>query len=347
MGSVSTESIEKLDRLLLNRLQQSFPLIAEPFRRIGEELGIKTEEVIERIDNLKRRRILRQISAIFNTGALGYQTSLIAVAVPENFIDRAVQIINAYPGVSHNYLRPSADFNIWFTIAVPPGQNMETIVKGLVDQAGGFPFIILPAIRKYKLAMVLDMVDEGEGETTSGSTLTYSIANGSAQPATLSSMHIRIIRCVQEDLPVIERPFRLLSEKLGIKEADLIEILNQWLKRGIIRRFAAILNHREAGFMANGMVVWFCPEDRIDIAGRRLASFTEVSHCYHRPSHPRWPYNLYAMIHGRTVEKCHQIARILADAIDNHDYRVLFSEKEFKKIRLKLFWDYEETGEKI
>lgn len=347
MESNRKESVEKLDRLLLNRLQRSFPIVSEPFAVIGESLGIKPEDVIRRIEGLKRRRILRQISAIFNTGALGYQTALVAVAVPDHLIEKSAQAINAYAGVSHNYLRPGNDFNLWFTIAVPPGQDMEIVVKKLVDDAGGFPFIILPAIKKYKLAMVLDMVDESENEATPVTMINPLFRNTSSQPILLSSEHIRIIRCAQEDLPTVERPFQLVSQRLGIDEHKLIDTLNEWLNAGIIRRFAAILNHREAGFMANGMVVWSCPEDRVDFAGIRLAAFPEVSHCYQRPSHPQWPYNLYAMIHGKTIEKCQQTAKLLADAIDIHDYKVLFSVREFKKIRLKLFWDYIEVGEEV
>ena len=86
------------------------------------------------------------------------------------------------------------------------------------------------------------------------------------------------------------------------------------MRQGTIRRFAAILNHREVGFRANGMVVWNCPRDRIDEIGAILASYPEVSHCYNRPAYPDWPYNLYAMVHGRSPEECESIAQRLADA---------------------------------
>jgi DNA-binding Lrp family transcriptional regulator len=106
-----------------------------------------------------------------------------------------------------------------------------------------------------------------------------------------------------------------------------------------MRRFAAVLNHRQVGFHANGMVVWDCPVEQMDALGKTLASHAEVSHCYHRPAHPGWPYNLYAMIHGRSVEECRAVAEKLAASIGLPDFRILFSTREFKKIRLKLFWD--------
>jgi DNA-binding Lrp family transcriptional regulator len=110
------------------------------------------------------------------------------------------------------------------------------------------------------------------------------------------------------------------------------------MSNGFIRRFAAVLNHRQVGFSANGMVVWNCPEERLDVSGAILSSHAEVSHCYCRPSYPAWPYNLYAMVHARSEEECRGIAEKLGNSIGLGDYRILFSTKEFKKIRLKLFW---------
>jgi siroheme decarboxylase len=126
---------------------------------------------------------------------------------------------------------------------------------------------------------------------------------------------------------------------VGLTEAGILDLIARWLDLGFMRRFAAVLNHREVGFSANGLVVWNCPEERIDDYGLILASHPEVSHCYHRPGFAVWPYNLYAMIHAKSVEDCRKTAAKLASGIELDDYQILFSTKEFKKIRLKLFWD--------
>jgi DNA-binding Lrp family transcriptional regulator len=123
-----------------------------------------------------------------------------------------------------------------------------------------------------------------------------------------------------------------------MRESELLAIVSGWMRQGAIRRFAAILNHREVGFRANGLVVWNCSRDRIDGIGAILASYSEVSHCYSRPAYPDWPYNLYAMVHGRTREECESTAKRLAEATGLYDFRILFSTEEYKKIRLKLFW---------
>jgi DNA-binding Lrp family transcriptional regulator len=301
-------------------------------------LDIDGNAARDRIAALKQQRLVRQISAIFNTGALGYRSSLVAMAVPESDLDRAAAVVNRYPGVSHNYLRPGT-YSMWYTIAVPPGTTVEATVRELSEAAGGWPTLILPALRKYKLAVVLDVLEESEAEGEMGEEKSDIPLMESTAPFQPTAENIRIVRCIQEDLPLAERPFMVWAQSLGMTETELLGLISEWLERGFMRRFAAVLNHRQAGFNANGMVVWSCPEDQIDEKGRILATYPEVSHCYHRPAYAAWPYNLYAMVHGRTMEECRKIAEKLGDAILLRDYQILFSTREFKKIRLKLFWD--------
>jgi siroheme decarboxylase len=328
--------LEATNRVLLDRTQRSFPIVSKPYQALSVGLGIDEEEVRQRLGMLKQQNLLRQISAIFNTGALGYRSSLVAMAVSESDLDRAVEAVNGYPGVSHNYLRPGA-FNIWFTIAVPPGQSLDETVHRLSDIGGGWPTLILPALRKYKLAVVLDLLEEAEADAGDERGDLPLMEESASFEAT--DQNIRIVRCIQEDLPLVEKPFAEWAARVEMTEKGLLELIAQWLEHGFIRRFAAVLNHREVGFSANGMVVWNAPIERIDEYGQILASHSEVSHCYHRPEYTVWPYNLYAMVHGRGVEDCKNIAEKLGKAIHMGEYRILFSTKEFKKIRLKLFWD--------
>jgi DNA-binding Lrp family transcriptional regulator len=319
----------------LDRVQRSFPIVSEPFRILSEGLEISEREVRERIGLLKESGAIRQISAIFNTGALGYRSSLVAMAVPQEALEIAVEVINAYPGVSHNYLRPGS-FNMWFTIAVPPGQSPEAAVSELSAKAGGSPALILPAVKKYKLAVVLDVLEDGDWDSQDEKAeLPPTESDTNFRP---TSENVRIVKCIQEDLPLVPKPFELWADSLGMKEPELLRVVSDWTRNGTIRRFAAVLNHRQVGFSANGMVVWNCPEDQIDRIGSILASCPEVSHCYSRPAYPEWPYNLYAMIHGRSEQECEAVAGRLAAEAGLPNFRILFSTKEFKKKRLKLFW---------
>ncbi len=305
-------------------------------------MEISEEEVRERIGILKQSKLIRQISAIFNTGALGYRSSLVAMSVPQDALERAAQTVNAYQGVSHNYLRPG-NFNMWFTIAVPPGQCLDTVVAELSTKAAyasgataALPALVLPAVKKYKLAVVLDLLEDGDWDhTEEKSELPPLVSDTSFRP---TPANIRIVKCIQEDLPLVQRPFCVWADALKMQESELLATISDWMRHGTIRRFAAVLNHRRVGFRANGMVVWNCPQDRIDRIGEILASFSEVSHCYSRPAYPEWPYNLYAMVHGRSPEECESIAHRIEDATGLDNFRILFSTREYKKIRLKLFW---------
>ena len=147
----------------------------------------------------------------------------------------------------------------------------------------------------------------------------------------------KIISQIQKDLPVHPQPFALMAEKIGISEEVFIERVKSLKQSGIIRRFGATLRHQEAGFKANAMIAWNAPEETIREMGKTLASFREVSHCYHRAPKGDWPYNLYTMVHGGSRNECREIAERLSSATGLTEYAVLFSEKEFKKTSMEYF----------
>ena len=117
---------------------------------------------------------------------------------------------------------------------------------------------------------------------------------------------------------------------------------------GRLRRFSAVLRHREMGFSANGMGVWAAPGDEAAIlaAGEKMAAYRAVTHCYRRPSYPDWPYNLFTMIHARTREECNAVVEEIAKETGIADHGVLYSTKEYKKTRVQYFTDAEAQWEK-
>jgi siroheme decarboxylase len=145
------------------------------------------------------------------------------------------------------------------------------------------------------------------------------------------------IRELQKDLQVVPEPFKELADNLGIATAELFAKAKEYECIGIMRRFAAILRHRDAGFVANGMVVWNVPEDRIDEVGFKLAAFPQVSHCYRRPIYQDWRFNLFSMVHARTLQAAEKMAAEMSETIGIKDYQILFSLREFKKERVKYF----------
>jgi DNA-binding Lrp family transcriptional regulator len=153
----------------------------------------------------------------------------------------------------------------------------------------------------------------------------------------LSERDKEFIRELQKDLKVIPEPFKELADSLGITTSQLFAKAKEYEDLGVMRRFAAILRHRDAGFTANGMVVWKVPVLKIDEVGNKLAAYPQVSHCYRRPIYPDWQFNLFSMIHARTIESAEKIAKQMSESTGIKDYRILFSLREFKKERVKYF----------
>lgn len=143
-----------------------------------------------------------------------------------------------------------------------------------------------------------------------------------------------ILKDMVYDFPVSSRPYNIIAKEIGISEDELLEILNYMKQEGIIRRIAAILYHRKAFYTHNAMVVWQVDEKHIEKIGTIMASFPEVSHCYERDGGGYWNYNLYTMIHGKSLEACKKVVEQISAKTGIKKYKVLFSKREFKKTSL-------------
>lgn len=323
-------NIDDADKKLLNLIQVEFPLTSQPYADLGRRLGIDGNEVVRRIEQLKVREIIRQIGPVIDARSLGYQSVLAAISVDENQMDAAERVISRHPGVSHGYER-NHYFNIWFTLAAPPEADIKTEVQQLTSHIKNNAIVILPAIKVYKIGAFFNMDDNGDtaGENiaTPGKPL--------AEQVRLSQTDRLIVNEIQQDLSLVPTPFMAIAARLNISVDDLLVRCQSLLQRGVIRRFSASINHQRAGFKANGMACWVASADVIDVAGQKLASLPEVSHCYERATSPLWQYNLFAMIHKQTREACREIANKVSLEFGLTDSLLLFSTKEFKKTRIK------------
>jgi DNA-binding Lrp family transcriptional regulator len=339
----SAAPIDDVDRRLLNLMQGSFPLASRPFAAVAQAAELTEDEVMRRVQRLLDDRIIRQVTPIYDTRALGYGSMLVAAKVDPEHPWRAAKVINSHPGVSHNYLR-NHEFNMWFTLAVEGESKLglQGTLDVLQELTGAESIRQLPTLKLFKIRMDLEM----EGDTKSLST------EGEAQePVDLEGVAYdefdrEVIRATQGDMPVVAEPFAPAADRLGIGEDALLEHLAAMKERGILRRVAAILYHRRAGFSANGMGVWKVPEDRIAELGPRMAAFRGISHCYQRPTYEDWPYSVFTMAHGRSKEECDAILDAIADEFDITERATLYSSTEFKKIRLLYFTEDFKTWER-
>jgi DNA-binding Lrp family transcriptional regulator len=329
--------MDDTDRKLLNVLQSSFPLTEEPFQDIGLKVGVPEGEAIARVRALKETNVVRQIGAIFDTRRLGYKTVLVAMRFPPDRLDDAAQIINEHPGVSHNYAR-SGPYNLWFTVAVPSNVSLEDTVQEMAERTGADMFRLMPTIRFFKIGVNLDMVKGEGGAKDYYSPDAFSGDSDSwKRVETLTDSEIEAVRELQEDLPLQPRPFTPMAERLGITLPALFDLAGEFQRRGIMRRFSAVLHHRKAGFKANAMAVWRVPTERAVEVGNTMAQSPWVSHCYERPTFPDWKYTHFTMIHATSREKCEEVAKEISDATAVDDYMLLYSSREYKKTRVRYF----------
>ena len=328
--------LDATDRRLLNLMQGSFPLAPRPYAHVAAEAGLEEAEVLARVQRLLDHRIIREITPIFDTRALGYKSMLVAAKVDAEHPWRAAKVINAHPGVSHNYLR-NHDFNIWFTIAVEPDSTLglEGTLEALGREAGATSIRQLPTLKLFKIRMDLEM----EGSTADLASAAAAVAPAETEPQPYDDRDVAVIRALQGDLPVTPEPYAPAAEELGMGQAELLAHLEGMVERRLLRRVAAILFHRRAGFSANGMGVWNVPDDEVLETGARMAAFRGISHCYQRPTYADWPYSLFTMAHGRSKEECDAILAAIAEETGIQDRAILYSSTEFKKVRLLYFTD--------
>jgi len=326
--------LDDVDRRLLNLMQGSFPIAPRPYLHVAELGGLSEAEAMSRVERLLEKRIIRQVTPIFDTRALGYSSMLVAAKVDPEHPHRAASVINEHPGVSHNYLR-NHEFNLWFTIATEPDSKLglEGTLEVLAHQAGAESVRQLPTLKLFKIRMDLEM----EGDTQALASAAAAADPIELEPQPYDELDIAVIRALQGDMPVVAEPYLRAAAAVGLSEERFLEHLAGMQDRGLLRRVAAILYHRRAGFSANGMGVWQVPDAQIFDIGCRMAAFRGISHCYQRPTYEDWPYSVFTMAHGRSKEECDAVLDAIAEQTGIHERATLYSSTEFKKIRLLYF----------
>ena len=344
MGRVDT--VAPMESQLLELIQAGIPLVRDPWAVLARELDSTGEIVLDRLRSLHGPGgIIREIAAIFDVTRLRYQQSLVAFRLPGADLDAAGAVVADHPGVSHCYAR-RGEYNLWFTLAVSPDSAL-----GLADSVAALARIcraegqlLLPTLRRYKLQVRFN-VDTGtlaSSAPPAGEVHTTPAPRDLAAP---TGRQIRAIRALQIDLPLQPDPFAALAHREGLSADDLLVCAADFLAAGWLRRYAAVVHHRQAGAAANVMVVWKVDESLADAAGAHCAASPAVSHCYLRPTADDWPWSLYTMIHGPTREDCLASIDQIAAAAGLTEHAALWTVHEYRKRRIKLFTEDERLWE--
>ncbi len=326
------DTLDDKDRELLNIVQTQFPLISRPYEKLAQDLGLTPAEVVARFAELKRKAVIRQTAAIFDTRGLGYKSTLVAMKFDPATLDAGAEVINQHPGVSHNYKREHL-YNLWFTLAVPREGNLKRVIDKLAADSGALDTIILPTLRLFKIGVNFDMKNQVNTEKGGDLRIVDTIGNFRL----LTELDKQGIRVAQEDLPLTEEPFKDWAAKIGWTEQQFFDWLESMKERKLYRRFASILRHRNAGFSDNAMAVWIVPEEKTEELGPLMAAYKAVTHCYKRPVFPGWPYNVFTMIHGRNKEDCEMIVQAIQKDTGLTEFKMLYSTREYKKERVRYF----------
>jgi len=313
--------LTKFQKRLCNALQDGLGICSRPFDDLAKFLNSDEKVVLQEIEQLKKTGIIRRISALINYRALGTTSTLVAAHIPEENLQEVVEAVNALENVSHNYLRKHY-YNLWFTLQAESPAEIEVTLSEFSERFG-IDFRSLPVEHVFKLDVRFD--------TESREQLFGDVGDvpkrGNVE---LDESEKLILSKLQDEIEVTERPFHFLRGE-GLETEEVLRIIQRLINKGVIRRIAAVVDHRKLGFVAN---VLFCSEvqkQRVVEVGERLARFGIVSHCYERKTVKDWPYNLFAMMHARSMGEIQHVVNKFIEAEKIDSFELLPTAAELKK----------------
>lgn len=327
----AASELTPLQRAFINRFQGGFPLTPFAFARAAAMLGSDEAALIALIEGLLADGRLTRFGPLFDLERLGGRFTLAAIAVPEGDFERVAACLNAMPEVAHNYRRDHA-LNMWFVLAAPGERELSAVITR-IQSLTGLPVYDFPKEREFHLGFALAIGEDGQVALRRIERLPGS-GDGAWQP-----LDRAILSATQAGLPLVPRPYAAVAAQVGAAESAVMEHLGAMVRGGAVRRIGAVPNHYRLGLAGNGMSVWDVPDDRAAAVGERLGALEWVSHCYLRPRRPPiWPYNLFAMVHGRDREEVAFKVAAMAELVgeDRRRHRVLFSTALLKKTGVRL-----------
>ena len=332
-----TATLDALARRIINTLQRGFPLSPYPYARAAQALGTDEGTLIERLRDLRERGLLTRFGPLFQIERAGGRFVLCACHAPEQRLDAVIAAINARSEVAHNYERTHY-LNLWFVLALAsPDALAATLAR--IEADTGVPVLAFPKEREYLVNLYLPVPEKQPGPPV--------VFDDAPPPDALAgepdpAFDRALIRATQNGLPLVPAPYRLLADQLGCTERDIIACLHSMRARGLLRRIGAVPQHYRLGWRANAMMVWDVDDAQVDALGERISALPGVSHCYRRPRHlPEWPYNLFAMVHGRTYEDAVPLLAQVTQAVQEvgtacRGGDVLWSMRVLKKMGVRI-----------
>lgn len=323
--------IGSLERQLINGFQGGFPIVEQPFAQVAGQVGSDEAAVIAAVSNLLEQGWLTRFGPLYNAERMGGGLALAAMTVPEREFQRVTGILNEISEVAHNYKRDHW-LNMWFVLATESPESLQQAVAD-IESGSGLSVYVFPKEREFYLGLWLQL---GEDRSLTTRSIPGEWLPGAVE---LSQRDLTIVAATQSGLPLTEMPYADIAEKIGYETVEVMERLEQMLNKGVIRRIGLVPNHFKLGFRGNGMTVWDIPDEHLENLGMQIGALDFVSHCYARPRRlPDWPYNLFAMVHGRdrgeVLKQVEHMEALLKDQCRANE--VLFSSAILKKTGMRL-----------
>ncbi len=320
-----------LEHALLNDYQRDFPLQSRPFAQIGKVHNRDAGSILQLLEKLKKQGLITRVGPVFRPNTIGVST-LAAMKIPESELEAIAKLVSNYPEVNHNYEREHA-YNLWFVVTASDQQHLEDTLLS-IEKLTGIAVMRLPLVREHHIDLGFKMPLHGK-ESSPAVKKRISIpitVTHSTQPD--DAIQRQLIVAIQSGLPLVERPYAEIAEKLDIDEQEVMRRIEIMLTTGAIRRMGVVVRHHELGYRANAMLVWDIADERVNEVGEQLSTVDCITLCYQRPRHlPHWPYNLFTMIHGKERQSVEQrIEEIVQQyGLSDTPRATLFSLRRFKQ----------------
>ncbi len=316
MTRAEVSELEALDRAVVNAFQGGFPVTERPFAPASEALserglGVSEGELVDRVRTLCEAGTLSRFGPLINAERIGGAATLVAMHAPPERFEEVTDLVNAHREVAHNYEREHPHLNMWFVVSVADPDRVEAVLAEIEAETGQ-PTYNLPKEREFRVEAKfyvdgpipegdIDLSDLGPAVEPSGRT-------------TLTPDERDLVLAVQDGFPVTETPYADVAAEVGVATDWVLETVKRFVQEGKIRRIGVIPNHYALGYTENGMTVWNVPDELVGEVGPSVASLPFVTHCYERPRHEGvWPYNVFAMTHGRSEAESERRIREVRD----------------------------------
>ena len=273
---------------LIDRWQHGFPLVERPFEVVGRFAALDPDETIGIFRKMQDNDVISRVGAVVRPNTVGAST-LAAMQVPPEHLQQVAEIVSREPLVTHNYEREHA-LNLWFVIAGAGTEAIAATIRRINGQTG-LEVVDLPMLQAYHLGLGFSL-----GAAPPQRRQDASCADYRSDPRDRT-----ILAAIEDGLPLVERPYRAVADRIELKQAEIIDRLEHMKASGIVTRFGCVVRHEKLGYKSNAMAVWDVSDDRLDEVAESFARHPKVTLCYRRPRHlPVWPYNIFCMVHARS-----------------------------------------------